>query len=297
MKNLFAKVEHYRKSLLSYGVEDHTVAHAEPGINIIETTGSIIAALNGILAIIILVSVALPGYCMGLPVLIATRCISKRQASKAKAASSVKEEGRDVIATWKMLVSFVMIPALHIIYTALVFAFVSNAAAIAWFFFSPAYWAVSIFATESTKRMADATWPRCLSIFTPGVGDKLVEERRLLQENVRTTARRFHWVSNDAGSPSTRAFEDTPRALKMTLRQTCSMIWILHFRALSSMHEGRRGTLQYQHSSIRSIRICVCICICICISHTHTHDTHTHTHIYIYIHVHLHFTNYNSLIM
>ena len=57
-----------------------------------------------------------------LPLLVCTRSVAACKAAQAVRVSSVKLEGRDVISTWKIMVSLVAYPALYVVYTAAAFS-------------------------------------------------------------------------------------------------------------------------------------------------------------------------------
>ena len=59
----------------------------------------------------------LPMTLLSLPVLILTRLVSASKARQAVVKSSVKIHGRDVAATWKVLVALVLLPVLWVTYT------------------------------------------------------------------------------------------------------------------------------------------------------------------------------------
>lgn len=61
---------------------------------------------------------ALPGVILNSPMFICASYVSRKKAREALAASSVKIAGRDVLATWKVLVSLGLAPPLYIIYVA-----------------------------------------------------------------------------------------------------------------------------------------------------------------------------------
>ncbi|GAA5985148.1 hypothetical protein JCM11641_005465 [Rhodosporidiobolus odoratus] len=60
--------------------------------------------------------VALPGVVLNAPIFIAAKLISRKKAKEALAASSVKIAGRDVLATWKVLVALAGAPSLYTVY-------------------------------------------------------------------------------------------------------------------------------------------------------------------------------------
>lgn len=58
----------------------------------------------------------LPGLLLFAPVFVATKVISIKKSREALAASTVKLQGRDVMATWKLLVALAFAPALYAFY-------------------------------------------------------------------------------------------------------------------------------------------------------------------------------------
>lgn len=63
---------------------------------------------------------SLPGVVLHAPVFILAKIISHQKAKEALAASTVKIQGRDVLATWKILVSLAVVPLLYLFYALLV---------------------------------------------------------------------------------------------------------------------------------------------------------------------------------
>jgi glycerol-3-phosphate O-acyltransferase/dihydroxyacetone phosphate acyltransferase len=102
----------YNKQLMHIGVRDHQVSYAKfhwyRGL----------AYLFYRLAKLALLSIAvIPGLVFFSPVFIAGKIISMKKSKEALAASSVKIKARDVMATWKILVSLALAPALNVFYT------------------------------------------------------------------------------------------------------------------------------------------------------------------------------------
>ena len=79
----------------------------------------------------------LPYVLLCMPFVLTTRFIAHKKAREAKHASQVKIEGKDVITTWKLLVSTVLVPTLHAVYTAMALAYGGRVLGVAYFFFSP----------------------------------------------------------------------------------------------------------------------------------------------------------------
>ncbi|CAG8570949.1 879_t:CDS:2 [Ambispora gerdemannii] len=63
----------------------------------------------------------LPGFVLNLPIIVVARLIASKKAKEAVKASSVKVAGRDVLATWKLLVALVFTPILYGFYAFIVF--------------------------------------------------------------------------------------------------------------------------------------------------------------------------------
>jgi glycerol-3-phosphate O-acyltransferase/dihydroxyacetone phosphate acyltransferase len=112
--NLKKSVMAYNKQLLQLQIRDHQVEYAK--LSIVK----IVALLLYRLGKLILLSVGvLPGLILFSPVFVAGKLISIKKSREALAASTVKLQGRDVVATWKLLVAMALAPALYTFYTVL----------------------------------------------------------------------------------------------------------------------------------------------------------------------------------
>ena len=114
IKNLKKSVNDYNKQLWLLGVRDHQVEYAK--FSIIQVVLTLIYRL-GKLAVMSIGT--LPGLILFAPVFIATKLISIKKSREALAASTVKLQGRDVMATWKLLVAMAFAPTLYATYTVL----------------------------------------------------------------------------------------------------------------------------------------------------------------------------------
>lgn len=112
--NLKKSVLAYNKQLWLLGVRDHQVEYAK--FSILEVVVTLIYRLGklGVLAI-----GTLPGLVLFAPVFVCSKIISIKKSREALAASTVKLQGRDVMATWKLLVALAFAPLLYATYTAL----------------------------------------------------------------------------------------------------------------------------------------------------------------------------------
>ncbi|OJJ49449.1 hypothetical protein ASPZODRAFT_59690 [Penicilliopsis zonata CBS 506.65] len=115
------RIVHLRKSITDYnkqlsllGIRDHQVDYAK--FSFVQVIATLIYRL---VKLALLAIGTLPGFLLFTPVFIVTKTISIKKSREALAASTVKLQGRDVMATWKLLVALAFAPALYALYTAL----------------------------------------------------------------------------------------------------------------------------------------------------------------------------------
>lgn len=106
-----AAVLAYNRQLKDAGLRDHQVEVARQA-------NWQVAGLLGYRIFLLLLwgSLALPGFILNLPIFVVAKVISRQKAKEALAASQVKLQGRDVLATWKVLVSLALAPILYSFY-------------------------------------------------------------------------------------------------------------------------------------------------------------------------------------
>lgn len=114
---LKTSVADYNRQLRLLGIRDHQVEYAK--FSFVQVFFTFIYRL---LKLFIMSIGTLPGLLLFAPVFVATKVISRKKSQEALAASTVKLQGRDVMATWKLLVALAFAPALYAFYTA-VFTF------------------------------------------------------------------------------------------------------------------------------------------------------------------------------
>ncbi len=112
--NLKKSVNEYNKQLWLLGVRDHQVEYAKFSIPKVVFTLIYRLGKLGVLTI-----GTLPGLVLFAPVFICSKLISIKKSREALAASTVKLQGRDVMATWKLLVALAFAPILYATYTIL----------------------------------------------------------------------------------------------------------------------------------------------------------------------------------
>jgi len=114
MVNLKKSVNAYNKQLWLLGVRDHQVEYAKFSVHQVVFTLSYRLGKLAVMAV-----GTLPGLVLFAPIFVASKVISIRKSRAALAASTVKLQGRDVMATWKLLVSMGLAPLLYATYTVL----------------------------------------------------------------------------------------------------------------------------------------------------------------------------------
>ena len=107
-------VNDYNRQLRLLNIRDHQVEYARFSIPKV-----IFTLLYRLGKLIVLAVFTLPGLILFAPVFIAAKVISIRKSREALAASTVKIQGRDVMATWKLLVALAIAPILYAFYTIL----------------------------------------------------------------------------------------------------------------------------------------------------------------------------------
>ena len=107
-------IKEYNKQLWLLGLRDYQVEYAK--FSVLKVVFTLIYRL-GKLAVMSIGT--LPGLVLFAPVFVASKIISIKKSREALAASTVKLEGRDVLATWKLLVALAFAPLLYAFYTTL----------------------------------------------------------------------------------------------------------------------------------------------------------------------------------
>ncbi|KAF8582673.1 glycerol-3-phosphate O-acyltransferase [Ramaria rubella] len=115
------RVQRLRESVIKYnrrvrdlGLRDHQVPRAKRAD---WKTLSLLLYRTGLLSVWTVL--ALPGVVLNGPIFLLASVISRRKAKEALAASDVKIAGRDVLATWKILISLGVTPFLYAFYAIL----------------------------------------------------------------------------------------------------------------------------------------------------------------------------------
>ncbi|KAA1475269.1 hypothetical protein DENSPDRAFT_418220 [Dentipellis sp. KUC8613] len=121
---LRTRVLQYNRLLRDLGLRDHQVPRAQKASW--KTLGLFLYRL-GLLSVWTVL--ALPGVVLNGPIFLLASIISQKKARDALAASEVKVAGRDVLASWKVLISLVFTPILYASYALLATAVAIRAGA------------------------------------------------------------------------------------------------------------------------------------------------------------------------
>ncbi|EHL01736.1 putative Uncharacterized acyltransferase [Glarea lozoyensis 74030] len=112
--SLKKSVINYNKQLRYVNISDHQVEYAK--VSVLKAFILLFYRLGKISVLSIGV---IPGLVLFSPVFVASKVISIKKSREALAASTVKLQGRDVMATWKLLVALAFAPILYNTYTML----------------------------------------------------------------------------------------------------------------------------------------------------------------------------------
>ncbi|KAF7730816.1 hypothetical protein EC973_001334 [Apophysomyces ossiformis] len=115
---LLRKVKAYNNTLKYFGLRDHQVERTETS----RLSASTILGKR-LLMLLFLSLFGLPALLFNCPIVILALIISEKKRKEALAGSSVKIAARDVIATWKVLVTLIVAPALYGLYSCILFGY------------------------------------------------------------------------------------------------------------------------------------------------------------------------------
>lgn len=113
------KVRAYDKQLRYLNIRDHQLGYAKM------TWPAVVFTLFYRVAKLLVLSIGVvPGTVLFSPVFITAKSISRSKAREALAGSSVKIQGRDVMATWKLMVALAVAPILYNFYSLVLVLYV-----------------------------------------------------------------------------------------------------------------------------------------------------------------------------
>ncbi|KAI9011720.1 hypothetical protein DFJ74DRAFT_308101 [Hyaloraphidium curvatum] len=187
----------FHHKLETYNIRDHQLVDFSIGVGGFETVRILITRVAQLLTMLV---VALPGSFLLLPPMFLIRRYAQEKARKAKAASTVKLTGQDVISTNKIIFGSIVVPVYFFAVTcaftsALVFFF-------GWpwitFLFFPVFYGGTFFVAWMTIRLSEigselrnSLWPLFMSLLNPSVTDDLRKERAALQHDLNEMVEKF----------------------------------------------------------------------------------------------------------
>ncbi|KAJ5578351.1 acyltransferase [Penicillium hispanicum] len=141
VQGLKKAVTDYNRRLESLGIKDHQVEWG----NVEEKPWwlTLITLFYRLCKLLALSVGTLPGVLLFWPVFVTTKVISEKKRRAALAASVVKLQGRDVVGTWKILVSMGLAPTLYAYYTIIVTAWLRYNRHDGYYSYSVPWWTVA----------------------------------------------------------------------------------------------------------------------------------------------------------
>ncbi|KAJ3121723.1 hypothetical protein HK098_003456 [Nowakowskiella sp. JEL0407] len=190
--DLKKRVKEYNDMLSAYGIRDHQVKTISVGGN-----NEVYLLLYRFLMLLSMAFVSFPGVVLNAPIIYLCQQIANSKAKEAKAASSVKLEGKDVIGTWKVITAMALVPLFYFIYSILYLFFISTATTIlgklySSFIFSaivlPTISFISLRAGEVGMDYFKSLRPLFIAVTLPQIGtEPLRKLRSTLQKDINDT--------------------------------------------------------------------------------------------------------------
>ena len=114
VKAFTQEVLKYNRMLNFYGVRDHQVKNTK-----IDFRVAAFRIFFRLFQLAFVILICAPVILMMMPLFYVTRRVSHEKMKEAKAGSTVKISGKDVVTTWKLLTSLVVAPLLWIFYSVI----------------------------------------------------------------------------------------------------------------------------------------------------------------------------------
>ncbi|KAI8977101.1 hypothetical protein BDF20DRAFT_872925 [Mycotypha africana] len=111
LKKIEQKVKYYNSLLQLFGIQDH---HVEK-LNITPQKAAV-QLMKQAIQLLIVTGFGAPSFLLNMPLIWITKFISRMKQKQALAGSSVKIAGKDVLATWKVIVTIFAAPMLYGLY-------------------------------------------------------------------------------------------------------------------------------------------------------------------------------------
>ncbi|OBZ91192.1 hypothetical protein A0J61_00763 [Choanephora cucurbitarum] len=185
------RVMAYNQLLKYHGIRDHQVSKLSN-----RNKGRLLWLLiKRIVVLIILALWAFPGSILNLPVIVLAKKLThyKKKPPAALKSSTVKIAGRDVLATWKLLVGLVLLPTLYAFYSLIMFIVVlQTSLEVKYKLALPLMtWALLPFVSYASMRFGEIGFdilrsiqPTFLALLDPQAAETLRQNREKLSSNI-----------------------------------------------------------------------------------------------------------------
>ena len=173
------RILEYNKLLKAYGIRDHEVRNIKFG-----GLHMFVLFVGRFLLLIMLWLIGIPGRILNFPAQLVINYYSGKKAREALANSSVKITGKDVIASWKLIISLVLLPSLYLFYSLIVYSLVTEHRLLISLIALCVLPYVSFFTVkfdETNRELLYSLKPLFLSIFNPQKVFELCQMRSELQ--------------------------------------------------------------------------------------------------------------------
>ncbi|KAI9274439.1 hypothetical protein BDA99DRAFT_497485 [Phascolomyces articulosus] len=186
--DLQQRVLAYNQMIKYHGIKDHQVSKTDLG-----GRRTVALLMERIFILTLLTLWAFPGAILNLPVVIVAKIISQKKAIAAVKGSTVKIAGRDILATWKILVGLVLLPTLYAFYSfIMLIAVLQTSWDYQWKLLLPlATWVLLPFVSYASLRFGEigldilmSLQPLVMSILDPDGAEILRKNREKLSHDI-----------------------------------------------------------------------------------------------------------------
>lgn len=199
-------VAEYNARLKDFGLRDYQVARV---FVYVTRRGALALLLWRSLLVVVYAVALLPMALLCFPITCITRLVSRQKASAAAKASAVKIHGRDVAATWKVLIALVLAPVLWLAWTAASAAVAGATLQRPWrvetpllvFFFLPIVSYLGILAGERIVMTVRSVPPLLMTLAVPSRAKELAEQRQALKQALEGLVDESGWRVEDYIAP------------------------------------------------------------------------------------------------
>ena len=186
------RVREYQGLLGHYGLRDWQVVHSEDTKELLQPFELFHRLVQQVSMLVFYTVFLLGPSVLAAPVGYLARIISLQQAKKAVAGSDVKLEGKDVMATYKVMTWMVMGPTIVIFYSLVACALFDANIGLMTMLVLPPLGQQAMYASDSWRELYRSLRPLYLALHKkPEEVDNLIKLRREVQKDVRGLVKKF----------------------------------------------------------------------------------------------------------